>query len=82
VSRLKPDTAWRRIVIDTRLPAKARILALEHILRPSLNLLRRLLSQRTTPARLRLLAASKYTLAVSRKELTNAAPKQTGASAE
>jgi hypothetical protein len=31
MSRLKPDTAWRRIVIDTRLPAKARITALEQI---------------------------------------------------
>jgi hypothetical protein len=74
MSRLKPDTAWRRIVIDTRLPAKVRIAALSQILRPSLNLLRRLLSQRTTPPRLRVLAAQKYSLAVARKELTHAAP--------
>jgi hypothetical protein len=42
MSRLKPDTAWRRIVDDTRLPARSRIMALEQILRPSLNLLSRL----------------------------------------
>jgi len=35
MSRLQPDTAWRRIVIDTRLPATARIMALEQIARPS-----------------------------------------------
>jgi hypothetical protein len=34
MSRLKPDTAWRRIVINARLPAKARIMALEQIVRP------------------------------------------------
>jgi len=33
--RLSPDTAWRLIVIDTRLPAKSRIAALEQIARPS-----------------------------------------------
>ena len=76
MSRLSPDSAWRMIVIDTRIPAKARIMALEQIARPSLNLLRRLLSQRTTPPRLRLLAASKYTLAVARKELLTHAPQQ------
>ncbi len=59
MSRLKPDTAFRRILEDSRLPARARIMALEQIAQPSLNLLSRLLSQRTTPPRLRLLAASK-----------------------
>jgi hypothetical protein len=42
MSRLSPDSAWRLIVLDTRLPAKSRIIALEPIARPSLNLLRRL----------------------------------------
>jgi hypothetical protein len=70
MSRLSPDCVWRRIVIDTRQPARARIAALQQIARPSLSLLRRLLSQRTTPPRLRLLAAQRYALAVARKELT------------
>jgi hypothetical protein len=35
LSRLKPDTAWRRIVMDARLPARARIMALQQITRPS-----------------------------------------------
>jgi hypothetical protein len=30
MSRLSVDTAWRLIVMDTRLPAKSRIIALEH----------------------------------------------------
>ena len=38
MSRLKPETAWQRIMIDTRLPARARIMALEQIARPSLCL--------------------------------------------
>jgi hypothetical protein len=73
MSRLLPDSAWRLIVMDTRLPAKSRIIALEQMARPLLNLLRRLLSQKPTPPKLRLLAADKYTLAVARKELTHAA---------
>ena len=44
MSRLKPQTAWQRIVEDSRLPAKARLMALEQIARPSLSLLRRLLA--------------------------------------
>jgi hypothetical protein len=48
MSRLSPDCVWRRILIDTRQPTRARIMALEQIARPSLNLLRRSLSQRTT----------------------------------
>ncbi|HWO36548.1 MAG TPA: hypothetical protein VNO32_47805 [Candidatus Acidoferrum sp.] len=71
MARLSPDCVWRRIVIDTRLPAKARIIALEQIARPSLNLLRRLLSQKTTPPRLRLLA-SKYAAAIAEKEVRKA----------
>jgi hypothetical protein len=73
MSRLLPDSTWRLIVMDTRLPAKSRIIALEQMARPLLNLLRRLLSQKPTPPKLRLLAADKYTLAVARKELTHAA---------
>jgi hypothetical protein len=69
MSRLKPETAWSRIVEDKRLPCKARVMALEQIARPSLNLLRRLLAANSTPPKLRVLAAQKYTLAVTRKEL-------------
>ena len=69
MSRLKPETAWRRIVEDTKLPAKARLMALEQIPRPSLSLLRRLLALKSTPAKLRILAAQKYTVVVARKEL-------------
>jgi hypothetical protein len=79
MSRLKPETAWRRIVEDKRLPCKARVMALEQIARPSLSLLRRLLAAQSTPPKLRLLAAEKYTLAVTRKELTrNGAKPATG----
>ena len=69
MSRLKVATVWRRIVLDTRLPCKARVKALEQIARPSLNLLRRLLRLKTTPPRLRLLAAQKYAVAMTRLEL-------------
>jgi len=68
MSRLSPDTVWKRIVMYTRLPARAGIMALEQIARPYLNLLRRLLSQKTTPPRLRLLAASKYADPTAMKE--------------
>jgi hypothetical protein len=66
MSRLSPEAAWRRIVEDTRLPAKSRILALEQIAQPSLNLLRRLLAAKSTPLKLRLLAAQKYEIEISR----------------
>ena len=69
MSRLKPETAWRRIVEDTKLPGKHRLAALEQMRRPSICLLRRLLAARSTPAKLRLLAAHKYDLAISRREL-------------
>ena len=69
MSRLKPETAWARLVENTRLPAKARLMALEQIARPSLSSLRRLLAAESTPPKLRLLAAQKYTLAIARKEL-------------
>jgi hypothetical protein len=69
MSRLKPETAWARLAENTRLPAKARVMALEQIPRPSLAMLRRLLAAESTPPKLRLLAAQKYTLAVARKEL-------------
>ncbi len=78
MSRLKPETAWQRIVEDTRLPAKSRLMALEQIARPSLNLLRRLLAAKSTPPKLRLLAAQKYSIAMARKELTRIGTKPTG----
>jgi hypothetical protein len=53
--------------------AKSRIMALEQIATPSLNLLRRLLAANSTPPKLRLLAAQKHESAISglatRKEL-------------
>jgi hypothetical protein len=73
---LKPETVWRRMVEDTRIPAKHRLAALERMLRPSLSLLRRLLAAKSTPAKLRLLAAQKYDLAISRKELLKDAKRQ------
>ena len=78
MSRLKLETAWKRIVEDTRLPAKSRLMALEQIARPSLNLLRRLLAAKSTPPKLRLLAAQKYSIAMARKELTRNGTKPTG----
>jgi len=78
MSRLKPETAWQRIVADTRLPAKSRVMALEQIARPSLNLLRRLLAAKSTPPKLRLLAAQKYSVAMARKELLNGEKQPSG----
>jgi hypothetical protein len=78
MSRLKPETAWRRIVENRKFPAKARLMALEQIPRPSLSLLRRLLSSESTPRRLRLLAAQKYSIAVARKELIRNARQKHG----
>jgi hypothetical protein len=51
--RLDPQTVWRRLVEDKRLPCKARMEALEQIARPSVELLRRLLASKSTPSRLR-----------------------------
>jgi hypothetical protein len=70
MSRLKPATAWRWIVENRRFSAKDRLYALEQIPRPSLSMLRRLLSAERTPRKLRMLAAQKYSLAMARKELT------------
>jgi hypothetical protein len=78
MSRLKPETAWQRIVEDSRLPCKARVIALEQIGRPSLSLLRRLLAAKSTPPKLRLMAAQKYSVAMTRKELLNARKNSTG----
>jgi hypothetical protein len=69
MSRLQPLTVWRRMALDARLPAKTRLEAFNQISRPSLNLLRRLLSAKTTPSKLKLAAARKYELEVARKEL-------------
>ena len=82
MSRLKAETVWARLVADTRLPAKSRIMALEQIARPSLNLLRRLLAAKFTPPKLRLLAAVKYSIAMARKELTRNGTKPTGSDSE
>ncbi len=76
---LSPQSVWRKIVEDTRLPAKHRLTALERMIRPSLSFLRRLLAAKSTPAKLRLLAAQKYDLAISRKELLKDAKRQTQA---
>jgi hypothetical protein len=67
--RLDPQTVWKRLVEDKKLPCKARMEALQQIARPSVELLRRLLASKSTPSRLRLLAAQKYDLAIARKEL-------------
>jgi hypothetical protein len=69
MSRLQPATVWRRIALDTRLPNKVRLEAFAQIARPSLNMLRRLLSAKTTPTKLRLAAARAYELEYARKEL-------------
>jgi hypothetical protein len=66
MSRLKPESAWRGTVEDTKLPAKSRILALEQIARPSLNLLRRFLAAKSTSPKLRPLAAQKYEIEIAR----------------
>jgi hypothetical protein len=65
---LKPETAWRRIVMDTRLPVKCRVEALGQF-RPSLHLLRQLLSDTRTPTKLRIAAARQYSLEIARREL-------------
>jgi hypothetical protein len=69
MSRLDPQTVWRRITTDSRQPTKIRIAAFAHILRPSLTLMRRLLTAKKTPPRLRLIVAEKYDLAISRRKL-------------
>jgi hypothetical protein len=58
MSRLKPETAWRQIVEDTRLPCKARVMALEQIARPSVSLLRCLLAAKSTPPNASLVVGS------------------------
>jgi hypothetical protein len=55
--------------MDSRLPAKHRMAALENIERPSLNLLRRLLAAKSTPTKLRLIVARRYALEITRREL-------------
>jgi hypothetical protein len=82
MSRLKPDTAWRRIVENGKFPAKTRLMALEQIARPSLSLLRRLLSSKSTPSKLRLLAAERYSIGVARKELIRNAKQKSGSNSQ
>jgi hypothetical protein len=77
MTQLNPDTAWRRIVLDSRYSVKARVMALEQITRPAVSFLRRLLSAKDTPRRLRLLATQKYALEMTRAELTRNAQNPT-----
>jgi hypothetical protein len=69
MSRLTADTAWRRILLNSRLPAKTRVTALNEIERPSLALLRSLLFQKSPPSKLRLAVTKKYAVEVTRREL-------------
>jgi hypothetical protein len=73
MSRLDPQTAWRRLVLDSRLPARVRVAALNQLARPSVNMLRTLLSAKSTPPKLRILACEKYQIAMTRKELNDRA---------
>jgi hypothetical protein len=72
MSRLKPETAWQRVVEDRRLSGKVRIAALQQILRPSLSLLRRLLKAGASPPKLRLLACEKYQVEMLVRKAANA----------
>jgi len=69
---LKPETAWRRILVDKTSPIKCRVAALKHLARPSLGLMRSLLSDPNTPGRLRFALAERYEIEVARKELARA----------
>ncbi len=65
----KPTTIWRRLLLDEHLAVKHRIEALQHLERPSIYLLRQVLSNWRTPARLRFACAKRYEAAIGRKEL-------------
>jgi hypothetical protein len=56
-------------VESAKYPERDRLTALQQIARPSMNLLRRLLSSKSTPRRLRVLATEKYSLACARRDL-------------
>jgi hypothetical protein len=77
MSRLKVDSAWRKIVADENMAAKKRAHALAQMLRPSISLLRKLLSAKDTPKVVRLLATELYAVACTRRELLR--HEQTGA---
>ena len=72
MSRLKPETAWRRIVEDPRLSVKSRIAALHQIPRPSITWLRRLLKAEASPPKLRLVASEKYQVEILIRKAVNA----------
>jgi len=72
MSRLKPETAWRRIVEDPRLSVKARIAALQQIPRPSITWLRLLLRAGVCPPKLRLVACEKYQVEILIRKAVNA----------
>jgi hypothetical protein len=75
--RLDPQSVWRKILLNPRQSCKARLEALDHLHRPSVDMLRGLLSKPTTPPRLQVAAARRYELEFARKELMNAEPKRT-----
>ncbi len=71
---LKPETIWRRILVDNKNAVKYRLQALEHLPRPSLCLLRALLSDPRTPVRLKVALGEKYEIALGRRELSKIPP--------
>jgi hypothetical protein len=76
MSRLSPQTVWRRIAVDSRQPAKTSIAAFAQIVRPSRNLMRRLLSAKRTPARLRLIVAQKYDMTLKEVQAAPGPPEK------
>jgi hypothetical protein len=69
VSRLSPRTAWLRVVKDARCPESARVKALRALNPPAGKaLLRRLLSDKDCPPRLRVIATEIYAEAMERQK--------------
>jgi hypothetical protein len=71
------NTVYRRVIENPRLAQRTRMAALEAIARPSLRLLMRLLKNPATPPRLLALAAKKYEVEMTRKELRARARQRT-----
>ena len=65
----KPDTIYGRLAENSRASVKVRLTALKAMGRPSLSLLMRLLHDPAIPPRLYSLAASRYELELTRKDL-------------
>lgn len=57
--RLRPDSAFKHVALDSRAPLKTRMAALAAIIRPSIRFLSRLASDPKIHPKLRLLAAQK-----------------------